>query len=121
MISRKTFTEIINLLEESHRRTTKISNSITKTLSENSSNRDFSIDEYTVRSLFSDDFLFEGIIKNLESEFGIQDMPYNDINYYIYELDFGKLYKPGMAVDSNGNIIPMSNAGELYDSLVSGE
>jgi hypothetical protein len=38
------------------------------------------------------------------------------INYFIYELDFGKKWKPG-TITENGKDIPLRNAEELYDIL----
>lgn len=40
------------------------------------------------------------------------------INYYIYELDFGKTYKKGCVKDKKGNNINISTASKLYDYLV---
>lgn len=39
------------------------------------------------------------------------------INYYIYELDFGKSYKKGSITDVDGTDIPLRNAEDLYKLL----
>ena len=39
------------------------------------------------------------------------------INYYIYELEFGKRWKPGYIID-NGRDIKMETPGDLYDYLI---
>ncbi len=39
------------------------------------------------------------------------------IEYFLYELDFGKKYKRGCATDVDGTIINISDAGHLYDYL----
>lgn len=40
------------------------------------------------------------------------------IEYYIYELDFGKKYKKGCATNADGSEINLSTAKDLYDFLV---
>ena len=42
---------------------------------------------------------------------------YEDIDYFIYEIDYGRKYKPGMITDKNGNDIDWSSAEKLYDYL----
>ena len=39
-----------------------------------------------------------------------------DIIYFIYELDFGKDWKPGMVID-NGEDIDLSTVEKLYDYI----
>ena len=43
---------------------------------------------------------------------------YSWIEYFCYELDFGKENYRLSVYDKDKNIIPMSNAGELYDFLI---
>ncbi len=43
---------------------------------------------------------------------------FEDIDYFIYELDYGKKYETGMITDEKGNDIDFSSAGKLYDYLV---
>lgn len=40
-----------------------------------------------------------------------------DISYFVFELDFGHKYEPGMVTDENGNEIDISSAEKLYDYL----
>lgn len=40
------------------------------------------------------------------------------IDYFVYELNFGKNYEDGCVKDKNGSHIAMSNAEELYDFLL---
>ena len=42
---------------------------------------------------------------------------YENISYYIYELKYGKQYKPGMITGPEGNI-DLSSPEALYDYLV---
>ena len=41
-----------------------------------------------------------------------------DIDYFIYELDYGRKYEPGMITDENGHDIDFSSAEKLYDYLI---
>lgn len=43
---------------------------------------------------------------------------YEYIDYFIYELDYGRKYKPGMIKDENDQDIDLSTAEKLYDYLV---
>ena len=42
-----------------------------------------------------------------------------DISYFIYELDYGRKYEPGIITDENGCDIDFSSAEKLYDYLIS--
>lgn len=44
-------------------------------------------------------------------------LEHNWIEYFIYELDFGKENEKLKAYDKNGKEIKLSNASELYDYL----
>lgn len=49
----------------------------------------------------------------------LQDI-FNDkdiINYWLYELNYGRKYKKGCITKPNGKIIDISNSGKLYDYL----
>ena len=56
--------------------------------------------------------------------FEILKVAFNDnhrdswIEYYIWELDFGKEYKEGSCTNADGSNIDISNAGKLYDFLM---
>ena len=39
----------------------------------------------------------------------------------MWEIDFGKEYVDGMITDDKGNNIPLSNAEELYDLIMSSQ
>ncbi len=41
----------------------------------------------------------------------------NDISYFIYELDFGREYKPGIVTETTGDV-DFSTPEALYDYLV---
>jgi hypothetical protein len=40
------------------------------------------------------------------------------IEYFIYDLDFGKEYKKGMTTNVDGSEIDLSDSGKLYDFLI---
>ena len=42
---------------------------------------------------------------------------FENIDYFIYELDYGRKYEPGMITDEAGNDIDFSTAEKLYDYL----
>jgi hypothetical protein len=42
----------------------------------------------------------------------------DDIGYFIYELDYGRKYEPGMITDVDGHDIDFSSAEKLYDYLM---
>lgn len=48
----------------------------------------------------------------------IFDDGYDDIGYFIYELEFGKHWEPGTVTTDNGEDIKMQTAEDLYDYLV---
>ena len=43
------------------------------------------------------------------------------IEYFCCELDFGRKWEPTMIIDAENNDIPMRDAEDLYDFLVSGK
>lgn len=56
--------------------------------------------------------LLEEIFNCPETEVG------TDISYFVYELDFGKDWEPGMITDKDGNDVDHSTAEKLYDWLI---
>lgn len=48
----------------------------------------------------------------------LMDDLYENIDYFINELDFGRKYKPGMITDDDDEDIDLSTAEKLYDYLV---
>ena len=70
---------------------------------------------YEANLLPSNEIIFESLMKILEFE--MKDSS-EWINYFIYELDFGKENYRLKVEDSNGNNIPMSTSNELYSFLI---
>lgn len=54
----------------------------------------------------------------LEKMFYDNEEVMSNIEYFVYELDFGKKYKDGMIKDGEGNYIKMGTVAELYDVLI---
>lgn len=46
---------------------------------------------------------------------------FDDISYYIWELDFGKNWYPGDVTDINGKDIPLKNSKDLWNILTEKE
>lgn len=100
MLSKKEFVKAINNIQETMKFMNKFENLLGCTI-----NKDFCISE-TI-------FLLEKLMNApLNHTFG------SDIQYFIFELNFGKSYKEGMIKDGE-KIIDFSTAGKLYDYLVS--
>ena len=47
----------------------------------------------------------------------IMDDEMGDIEFFCYELDYGKKYEPGIVTDEEGNEIDISTPERLYDFL----
>ena len=43
---------------------------------------------------------------------------FEDIEYFIYELDYGRKYEPGMITDNFGQDIDFSSAEKVYEYLI---
>lgn len=62
-------------------------------------------------------FCCEDIIVDLLSDM-FQDA-YEDISYFMYELDYGRDYEDGCITDNDGNVLDYcSSADKLYDYLI---
>lgn len=56
--------------------------------------------------------------KTLEKMFCDDKEDISNIEYFVYELDFGKKYQDGMIKDGEGNYIKMSTVADLYAVLM---
>ena len=59
-----------------------------------------------------------GLQMTLEKMFGDDKEAMSNIEYFVYELDFGKKYQDGMIKDGEGNYIKMGTVANLYDVLM---
>jgi len=57
-------------------------------------------------------FLLEELLSKMVND------KYDNISYYMWEIDFGKEWEPGCITEEDGTPIPLSNAGELYDLIM---
>ena len=60
----------------------------------------------------------DSVIKLLHNILGDADTD-DMISYFCFELDYGRKWKEGMVIDSNGTDIDLSTPGKLYDYLLS--
>lgn len=101
MISKKDFISFINKLKEYQ--------DIEENLSKISQG---AIQLFEIDSLSNMITLF---VQILEKEFNSKD---DWIDYYIWELDFGKDYKPGIIKDKSGKDIQLKTPEDLYNLLI---
>lgn len=57
------------------------------------------------------------VVMLLETIMDDNDKGFSDISYFIYELDYGRRYEPGMIMDGDQEV-DFSTAEKLYDYLV---
>lgn len=115
MITRKTFVSIMEALQKSQEKASKIDEAINTAIEgRNTVNGNICFEE-----MFCDWDLQESILEALSKELGdVQDMYGGTwISWWVYELNWGKDWKPGCATDKDGNDIKVRDAGELYDFL----
>lgn len=102
MISKIEFVKIINQLIEFHKAEYGL-NKIMSAFCSDYSGTCFDKEETIIVDLVQE------IFKDKENDW---------IGYCLYELNDFKEYKDGCVKDENGEIIKLSNAGELYDLLI---
>lgn len=65
---------------------------------------------------YSNDIAINTILKMLKS---LMKDKYEWLDYYIFELKWGSLYKKGMVSDEFGNDIPLKNYDDLFGIIES--
>ena len=105
MISKEKFVEIINRLKSYD----ELQNKINDLFKENIDNKE--MDFMNAGSICIG---HESVVVYLLERMFDTDM----INYFIYELEYGKKYTEGCVLDANMNEIDLSTAEKLYDYLV---
>ena len=103
IISKKLFVETINELQKQFKHDDKCSNAFKIILPE----------DYV--SAYDNHWIQNALIKLLQIQF---DDKGSWIEYFIYDLNFGKEYKGVCVTDENGINIKLSSAGKLYDFLI---
>ena len=78
------------------------------------SNKSIALFENEVFSNFVDEY-----IKSLSTLIGLENdrYTYNDLDYFIFELDFGKEYKEGCVKDDDDVIVDFSTPEKFYDYI----
>ena len=73
--------------------------------------------DYSDKQNHIDGYLYEPTC--IEQALGLLAFIFDDkdqwIDYWVYELDFGRRYKEGMITYSNGENISLETAEELYE------
>jgi hypothetical protein len=59
--------------------------------------------------------LVSQLIKILETE--LEDLECKWIEYFMYELNFGRMFKMGMVTDENHEVVDLSDVGKLWEFL----
>ena len=109
IISREKFCEYINLLKKMDEK----EDSLTQAFRNLDENADVAmVGLYTPERRAILDLLNQIMDVPTTKEWG------GDIDYFCYELNFGKDYKDGSVTDSDGTIINMGTPEDLYDYLV---
>lgn len=102
-MTKEKFIEIINEIQELHK---------------------YEEDLYALNRNYEADFQFptleDTVVKLLEEIFHCptDECVGSDISYFIYELDFGQEWEPGMIIDESGNDIDLSTVEKLYNYLI---
>ena len=67
---------------------------------------------------YNNSMLTNILLKLLQTEFE-PDNALCDIEYFMYELNFGAKYKRGMVLDTNKKPVDFSTPSKLYDYIIS--
>ena len=118
MITRENFIRIMKALQESAERADKLEDAINPIIA----------DRTTVNGpicfaeMFCDWKMESDILEILSDELNDEKDQYGQtwIDYFVYELDWGKKWSPGYVTDAAGADIPMGTPGDLYDYLTDG-
>ena len=73
----------------------------------------------SIAEIFCDWKLQDAILSALSKELHDEADAYGGttIQYFVYELNWGKTWQRGCFTDANGNDIKLETAGDLYDYL----
>lgn len=104
-ISKAAFVKVINAIQEYNKKI----DAIQTVLEENCDD-----------AIFWPPSLQNDLINILKDAFNDDDDYYGMIEYFIYDLEFGKQWRTGVVTDENNKDIKMQTPEELYDYLVDG-
>lgn len=102
-ISKKAFIDTINAIKEYNRKIDAIQTVL---------------EENCEESVFWPPSLQDALINVLKDAFNDDDDYGGMIEYFIYDLEFGSLWKPGYITDKDGTDIKMQTVEDLYNYLV---
>ena len=70
--------------------------------------------------LYKNDWIYDQLLKLVKLAMGdvAEDNEMSWIEYFIYELEFGKKYAAGKVLGKEGEEIDLGDAGKLYDFLI---
>lgn len=81
--------------------------------------------DYRWMDLVTDALNSDVLYENLESQYFLLDLMtdiFEDkedwIGYYVFELNWGEDYRPGIVKDKDGNDIPLATLEDLYNILM---
>lgn len=106
-ISKEKFFEILDYLQEID----KFDNDLRQLLHNSKRDTDF-----MDAGMFTDCQLIDYVIYLLQNEFN--DNQNGWISYWIYELDFGRTWKPGMITNSIGKDVKLQTKEDLYQFIM---
>ena len=107
MISKEQFIKYLDYIKQAQEKEDKIDNFI----------REISIEGYCY--ILSDEIyhMIEMLCSCMDIEYCSDDTFGDDIQYFIYDLEWGKRWTPGCYTDSEGNDVDISTPEKLYDYL----
>lgn len=115
-MKKETFCKIIRALDRASTSADEIDNGITGVLEGTSRFKD-NLDFVNLYGLLHNTELENEIVSALETEFELPEKN-NTLQYFIYDLEFGKKYTSGCLTDEKGNDVSIATPEELYDTLV---
>jgi len=89
-----------------------------------------------IKELVREQDAFNDVLSHIDPEFGggyiyskpinilsdllksLMNDKYDNISYYMWELNFGDNYEDGMITDQNNNIIPLKTPEDLYNLII---
>jgi hypothetical protein len=108
MISKEKFCKILKELEEAEQQDNKFSLSISEFF------------DCTALRYVPTDSYTRIIVDLLNEMFDLESYEHigTDLEYFIYDLDWGKKWKSGIITDKDGTDIDISTADKLYDYFI---
>ena len=117
-MKKETFTILMNAIKTHVKGSDEVSETFRNSLQNTSRFKTNDMDFIDIYGLVYDGQFVDSAINSLKIEFGIKENDTsNEIDYFIYDLDFGNNWKPGKIIDKNGNDIKLQTIEDLYECL----